>query len=259
MRVTPRVWIGFAVFVGYLALITVVQLSSGIPFPEWGDNARNLFFGSGLSLIIASIVLAAVITGLGWWRPVLREREPSRHRWALIAPALMALIAIAGLIGSEWSAVSGAFLAAALVLLLVGFTEEVTVRGVLLVALRSRMPEVWVWLITTAAFALMHLVNIVLGQSVASTLSQVFSAFMFGNVLYVLRRVAGTLLPAMALHALWDFSLFIQGTGAVAPFAGVVGVLLFPAWALSLVAVFFVVRGADERVASGLRPTRSLA
>lgn len=259
MRVAPRVWIGFAVLVGYLALITVVQLSSGIPFPEWGDTARNLFFGSGLSLIIATVVLAAVITALGWWRPVLRERDPSRHRWALIAPAVMAVIAIVGLIGSEWSAVSGAFLAAALVLMLVGFTEEVTTRGVLLVALRSRMPEVWVWLITTAAFALMHLVNIVLGQSVASTLSQVFSAFMFGNVLYVLRRVSGSLLPSMALHALWDFSLFIQGTGTVAPIAGVVGVFLFPAWVLGLVAVVFVIRGADERVDSGLHPQRALA
>jgi len=259
MRVTPRMWIGFAVFIGYVALVIAVQILGGVPFPEWGDSPRNLFFGPDLSLIIAAIVLVVVITGLGWWGPVLRDRVPSRHRWVLIVPLVFAVIAITGLVGAEWSAVDGAFLAAALVLLLVGFTEEITTRGVLLVALRSRLAEVWVWLITTAAFALMHLSNIALGQDVPATLSQVFSAFMLGNVLYILRRATGSLVPAMVLHALWDFSLFIQGTGTVAPFAEYVGVLTFPAWALSVVALIFVIRGARERVDGRPRPQRTLA
>ena len=259
MRVTPRVWIGFAVFVGYVALVIAVQTLGGVPFPEWGDNPQNLFFGPVLSLLIATVALVAVISGLGWWGPVLRDRERSRHRWALIAPLVFAVIAIAGLAGAEWSAVDGAFFAVALLLLLVGFTEEVTTRGVLLVALRSRLAEVWVWLITTSAFALMHLSNVLLGQDVPATLSQVFSAFMFGNVLYILRRATGSLVPAMVLHALWDFSLFIQGTGTVAPFAEYVGVLTFPAWALSLVALIFVIRGTHERVDVTHRTGRSVA
>lgn len=98
-------------------------------------------------------------------------------------------------------------------MLLVGFTEEVTFRGVLLVGLRTRFREVWVWLITTTAFAAAHLVNIVLGRAVAETVEQVFFAFLAGTVFYVFRRVTGSLIPAMILHALWDFANFANTVG----------------------------------------------
>ncbi len=44
----------------------------------------------------------------------------------------------------------------------------------------------------------------------ASTLQQVVFAFTVGLTYYVTRRISGTLIATMALHALWDFSTFIQ-------------------------------------------------
>ncbi|MBF4603381.1 CPBP family intramembrane glutamic endopeptidase [Curtobacterium sp. VKM Ac-2884] len=248
MRVAPKVWIGVVVFVGYAALVVGIQAATGIDYTRWGDSARNLFLGAGLSLIVATVVLAIVTTLLGWWGPALRERHRARHRWPLIAPILLAVIAVVVLVASDWKAVSGAFLVAALVLVLVGFTEEIVARGLLLVALRSRLSEFWVWLITSVLFGVMHLSNSLLGQPLSATLPQVGFAFLVGTSFYIVRRCTGSLIPAMILHGLWDFAQFISGNGtpgAAAPFAQA---FVFVVGALALVSVGFVIRGADERL-----------
>lgn len=256
MRVTPRIWIGLAVFVGYVLLVLVVQSSSGIPYTRWSESAGNLFFGAVLSLVIATVILVPLITWLGWWRPVLRERERARHRWPIIAPILLAGIAVVGLAAADWDAVSGAFLLAALGLCLVGFTEEIVTRGVLLVSLRTRLSEVWVWLISSALFALMHLLNIALGQPVPGTLAQVAAAFCTGTVFYILRRTTGSLIPAMVLHALWDFNIFVLSNGTPGPAAGFIQTLYFPVIVFALISVAFVIRGASERITAGDLPDR---
>ena len=85
LRVRPRIWIGFAIWIGYLVLVFTIQKLGGVPFPEWGDSGSNLFFGAGLSLIIATIALVITTSLLGWWRPALFEAAKSRHRWPIFA------------------------------------------------------------------------------------------------------------------------------------------------------------------------------
>ncbi|ROP74060.1 CPBP family intramembrane glutamic endopeptidase [Curtobacterium sp. PhB115] len=255
MRVAPRVWIGFAVIIGESILVIGIQAMTGISYTAWGDSARNLFLGAGLSLIAAAVALTVVTTTLGWWGPAFRDRHRSTHRWPMIAPILLAVMAVVGLAAADWGAVSGAFLGAALVLLLVGFTEEITYRGLFLVALRSHVSEVWVWFLTTALFALSHLSNSLLGQPLAETLPQVLFAFVVGTVFYIARRTTGSLIPAMVLHGLWDFNQFIQGNGTPGDAAGFAQAFLFPVGALALVGVAFVIRGAHEQLPAGSRPT----
>ncbi|MEV8213236.1 CPBP family intramembrane glutamic endopeptidase [Leifsonia sp. NPDC077715] len=245
LRVRPRVWIGLAIWLGYLILVVLVQLASGIPYTAWGDSAGNLFFGAGLSLIVASVALAITTSLLGWWRPALFEAERSRHRWPILVPILMALLAVVSLLLTDWSAVDLPFFAAAVVLLLVGFTEELTARGLLLVGLRSRLGEGWVWFLTSLLFGLMHGVNILLGQDVFATVIQIVFAFTAGTVFYIVRRVTGTLIWAMVLHAVWDFSQFLVGYGDPSPYAPIVNVFVPVIGVLALVAVPFVLRGAD--------------
>lgn len=255
-RVRPRIWIGLLIFLGYVALVTVVGRVSGVDYDELGDNAANLFQGAGISLILGAVVLAVTTTWLGWWRPALFERKRS-VRWPIITPVLLATAMLFNLIGSDWDSYDGAFFAASLVLLLVGFTEEMATRGLLLTGLRSSLHEAWVWLITSTLFALMHLINIFLGQPIAPTLQQVLFAFMAGTVLYILRRVTGTLLWSMVLHALWDFSTFAVGHGEANFLSGLSVLVQIPAFILALIAVAFVIRGAEER--TGPSPRRTAA
>lgn len=254
MRVHPKVLIGLAIWAAYIVLVFVIQVSSGIPFPEWGDSAGNLFRAAGLSLIIASVLLAATTSLLGWWRPALFDRHRSAHRWPIIAPIIMTALAVVNLLGVDWSAYSGAFFAASLALALVGFTEEIVHRGLLLVALRTRFTEGLVWFLSTLLFGVMHLVNIGLGQGVVPTIQQAALAFGGGTIFYIFRRTTGSLIPAMVLHGLWDFSFFADGVGTASGVVGITSLLYIAVIVFALISVRWVIVGADERI-PGVQPT----
>jgi len=247
VRVRPRVWIGLAIYIGYVALVFIIQRLTGIPYDHLGDNGRTLFVGAGLSLIIAAILLAVTTSLLGWWRPALFERHHA-PRWTLIAPILMVIALVINLASTDWGSYDLSFFGASIVLVLVGFTEELTTRGLLLTALRSRLAEGWVWFITSALFALMHLLNAASGQAFGPTLQQVGFAFLGGTIFYILRRATGSLIWAMVLHGLWDFSTFAVTHGTPSPLAGFGTILYAIAGVIGLITVAFVIRHADERV-----------
>lgn len=247
LRVQPRVWIGLVIWVGYIVVVFAIQKSTGIPYDTWGDSAGNLFFGAGLSLIVATILLAITTSLLGWWGPAIHEAQRSRHTWPIFVPILVAVAAVLNLAGTDWSAYSGAFLGASLVLLLVGFTEEIVHRGLLLTALRSRFAEVWVWLLSSALFAVMHFVNVLLGAPFVGTVSQVGTAFLMGTALYILRRVTGSLIWAMVLHGVWDFSVFAAGVGTPSGVSVIANLLYLLVGIVGVAIVWVVIRGVDER------------
>lgn len=259
LRVQPRVWIGLLILIAYVAIVFAIQVLSGVPFTDFGDNGANLFLGAGVSLIVTAVLLAITTTLLGWWGPALHDRHPARHRWPLIAPGLMAVGLLINLVSTDWGSYDVAFFGASLVLLLVGFTEELTTRGLLLVGLRSRLSEVWVWLITSALFGLMHLVNALNGADLGPTVTQVLSAAGGGTIFYVLRRVTGSLVWAMVLHGLWDFSVFAVGHGTGGPLRSVGGILEIVGILVALAALPSVLRGADERLLTEQRSTARTA
>ena len=160
----------------------------------------------------------------------------------------MAVALIINLASTDWGSYDGGFFAASIVLILVGFTEEMANRGLLVVGLRSKLGEGWVWFISSALFALMHLTNVFTGQPLAPTLQQVGLAFLAGTVFYITRRTTGTLIWAMVLHGLWDFSTFAVGHGTAGPFAGLGGILNIIVGVLALIVVAFVIRGSNERL-----------
>ncbi|WP_248152823.1 CPBP family intramembrane glutamic endopeptidase [Microbacterium aoyamense] len=248
LRVRPRVWIGIVIYFAYVVVVFGVQKATGVPYTDLGKSGENLFLGAGLSLIVAAILLAITTTALGWWRPALFDRHRAAHKWPLIAPVVMVVALITNLVATDWGSYDVAFFGASLVLLLVGFTEELTTRGLLLVSLRSRLSEVWVWLLTSALFGLMHLVNAASGQPIGPTLQQVAFAFGAGTIFYILRRVTGSLVWAMVLHGFWDFSTFAVTHGTPGPLAASSGILEITAIILAFIAVAFVIRGADERL-----------
>jgi membrane protease YdiL (CAAX protease family) len=244
MRVQPRAWVGLGAFVLYLVVVVAIQATSGVPYTEWGDSAGNLWRGAVISLVVGAVVLALVTSLLGWWRPALRERRTTRARWTIIAPALLLVAMIGNLAQTDWSAVGTDFVLAALALgVFVGFNEELTSRGLLLVGLRGSTREIWVALVSSLLFGMMHGVNIFLGQSLGATIPQVGQAFLMGLIFYILRRVTGSLLWAMVLHGAWDFSVFaLEVTGGSNPLT----ILMLLAGVLALATFWFAARDAGE-------------
>jgi len=246
MRVTPRVWIGFAIFVGYVFVIYLVTKLSGVPFPEIGTSAESTWRGAVLDLSIAAVLLAVTTSLLGWWRPALFERKRSHHTWPIFVPIIMFLAAIANLFTTDWTKFDASFVLSLIALgVFVGFCEELMSRGLVLTSFRSRLPEVWAWLLTTLLFGGMHLVNAALGAPLSNSLAQAGLAAMSGTAFYILRRTTGSLIWAMALHGLWDVSVFAVGFAPLGtPFGSFLGPVV---GVLSLAVVYWVIKGADEK------------
>ena len=256
MRVSPRPLIGIAVWLGYVIIVAVVGFLSGVAYNHIGDSAETLFRGAVLFLAVGAVYLIIVTSILGWWRPALFERERSRHRWPIIAPALMAVSIVVSLPLVDWSTIDAGYLLGLLALgVIVGFNEELATRGLMLTGLRARQREVWVWLTTSVLFGLMHAVNIFLGAPIGQTLLQVGAAFLGGTAFYIVRRVTGSLVWAMLLHGAWDFTTFATGHGTVGPpigvFIGVVGEVA------ALVVVFWTFRSVNGRPMASAAPLSS--
>ncbi|MHA7984240.1 CPBP family intramembrane glutamic endopeptidase [Rathayibacter sp. CAU 1779] len=250
MRVAARWWIGLLVWLAYVVVVLVVGTVAGVPYTAIGDSASNLWRGADLFLVCGAVVLIVIASALGWWRPALFEKSTSKHRWPIVAPALMAFAALLTLaFGIDWGGIDLAYIVPLLLLgVMVGFNEEFTTRGLLLVGLRANLREPWVWFITSALFGLMHAGNLAFGAPLPGTLQQIGLAFLGGTGFYIVRRVTGSLIWAMVLHGLWDFTTFASGH-APGPLA--FGLFLgIAAEVLALIFVFFTFRGKADVVSS---------
>jgi len=255
MRIQPRPSLAWAIGIGYPLLFLVLELIIGIDYDKIGTTTDTIVKGIVVPVAIGSLVLIVVATLLGWWRPVLRElpEGPARPpRWLLAVPIL---VFIATLLGIDYGNLGD--MGAAMILWLaigtlgVGFSEEITYRGLALVGFRGGYSEVKVWLFTSLLFGLLHGVNLILGQGAVLTVRQVIFAFVLGSIFYAIRRISGTIVVVMVLHALWDFGSFShvagKATGATAVQTDITtaGAGLLQSL-LVLVAVVLVIVGAKK-------------
>lgn len=238
MKVAPAWPIAVGIYVAYNAIIFATWATVGA---DYRDLVSERVVGSSvvLPMALGALFLAAAVSRLGWWRPVLFEPVRAGPRWALVLVALV----IAGFVGTTalaipWSALAPThLLLIAVGTLLVGFNEETLTRGVLLTGLRGSTSSEWRACVgSSLLFGAMHLPNALFGMPLIGAPIQFVLATLMGFALYVLRRSSGTLLLPMVAHAAWDFvSLCSQTTHArseVSPFfqvgayvSGIVAVL----------------------------------
>ena len=220
MRVTPRPSWAWIITIGYALLFLALEAIMGIGYDEIGATTGNIIRGIVIPLAIGTVVLAVVTTALGWWRPVLRELPdgpPRPPRWLLAVPILLFITTLVGIDYGNLGDMGGAMILwLALGTALVGFSEEITYRGLAVVGFRGGYSEVRVWLFSSIMFGLLHGVNVILGQGAMLTIRQVILAFVIGSVFYAIRRITGTIIIPMALHALWDFGTFTHVAGKTA-------------------------------------------
>ncbi|WP_168209133.1 CPBP family intramembrane glutamic endopeptidase [Agromyces intestinalis] len=249
LRVAPRVWLGVLALVIYLAVFYGVWIFNGIDYLHIGDDEDTLFKWYFAPLLAGTIVITIVVSIYGWWRPSLFETRKRLPGWVWILPGLLALAAVANLFAGDTSRLTPTMLLLLVAgSVLVGFNEELVTRGQLVVALRSRFGELGVWFFSTLLFGLIHLPNTLFGTGVAG-ISQVGITFLIGSVFYLLRRVSGTLIFAMVLHGLWDFSTFAAAKAT--DFAGFGGLAI----GIAAVIVAIVLTRRESRADKAARTT----
>ncbi|MDC7122666.1 CPBP family intramembrane metalloprotease [Cellulomonas fimi] len=203
------------VFVVYVAIVIGLMRASGVGYEHFFDSADSTLRSAVLPLAAGAVWLTVFVVWARWdhvWRDA-RRLPTGWLLWSL--PVVMTVTAVLHLLGVDWGAFDpGHVLAVLLASVLVGFAEETLFRGVVLRALRQgRRSEAAAALWTTLWFGAFHLTNLLLDEPGA--VIQVVFAALSGLGFYLVRRGTGTIVAAMALHGLWDFSTFLSSTHAV--------------------------------------------
>lgn len=147
---------------------------------------------------LALVVVAGLVALLGGARGVLTERHRLRTRVGVVALLGYVALSLARALTPVAPGSADYLLALCAAVTAVALVEELTFRGVLVAGLRRAAPEWVVWLVSTVTFALAHLVG---GEGSAY---QVATTLLVGSACYLARRVTGSLLGPVVLHALYD-------------------------------------------------------
>lgn len=207
--------IGWPFVIGWFVVHTVVWISlvklvPGDDFVEYDDLG---LLGTPwvrqfvIALVVVAVLQVAAVQWLGWWGDVLRDGLGARA-WMWAPVAYIVVLTVVQLAREGLSDVPAHYwIGVSATTLLVGFTEELSFRGVLLVAARRLTSERNAWLVSSALFGLFHLPNAVLGQSIGGSVFQVVMTALIGSAFYCLRRTSGSLVPCIVLHAVYDWVL----------------------------------------------------
>lgn len=166
----------------------------------------------GVAGAAAFLVTAVLLAG---WRDT-GFRAPSPHGWwkLLWLPALyLAALGVLGLTTGRLGI--GAVTMVLINTAMVGFSEELAFRGVLWGGARKALPFWGAFLLVSVAFGSVHVFNAMLTGELAAAGVQALNAFMSGAAYLAIRIRTRSIIPIMVIHALWDFVVFLAGSGAV--------------------------------------------
>lgn len=99
----------------------------------------------------------------------------------------------------------------ALTTLLVGFSEEMVFRGILLPILLEKRTILRSVVISSLLFSGFHLVNLLAGIPITNTLIQLVHTFIFGIIFACIFILSKNIIPQILFHAIWDFCTLSQG------------------------------------------------
>lgn len=213
-RLKPTLLNALLIVIVYAAILVVIEMFMGVPYTEFSKSINNMFMGVLIPIAIGSVILTSIALWSGWWKDLWRDKYHIKdHGWMHIFLVLFIVaISMNFLVGHISSLSSTYILVTLMATILVGYSEELLTRGLLICGARgSGFSEVKVFYIVMIVFGFIHGINFVNGQSLAITIEQMFMAGLLGGVFYTIFRKTGFLIVPMIVHALWDFSLFTQG------------------------------------------------
>ncbi|MGH2958915.1 MAG: lysostaphin resistance A-like protein [Solirubrobacterales bacterium] len=210
-RIEPSWKVALAVVVAYMAVILTIAQSLGSDYTTIVDTAHNAYIGAVIPLAVGGVLLTLFLIWARWdWIWGDPGKLPmTKLLW--IPPVLVVLGIVVRTTGVEWERLpTDLIIAIALAGILVGYSEEILFRGIVLRSLRTDgRSEAHAAIFTTIGFGLMHLLNIAGGAPVLGTFGQVVLAAISGFAFYLVRRGTGLIIYAMIGHGLWDMSTFL--------------------------------------------------
>lgn len=185
--VVVGIWLAISIAIGLLPLIV----------PSI-DNTLIRAFGQ----IVLAVAMGLIAVLVGWRRV---EPQAGRVRSALVIVIALVIAALPFALGVRIEGI-GWFVFIVVMELIVGFSEELAFRGLILYALLPK-GRITALLVSSVLFGGVHLANILYGSAVGITLLQVLGASVFGFGLGAIVLRTGALWPVMLIHALANIAL----------------------------------------------------
>ncbi|MDP5348040.1 MAG: CPBP family intramembrane metalloprotease [Paracoccaceae bacterium] len=202
-----RLAIALAAFVVWIA-ITII--GGNITTGGEGSLLDSVQSGIGWTWVVAAGFILAVVLWQGW-HDVALNRWADVRGWRLTWLPMIYIVGALGFATFMGLPPVTALLIILVNTLLVGFSEELMLRGAVLQGFRHAT-SIWpAVLLTSVAFGAMHSLNVFVTGDLQAALVQSCAAFLSGLVFIALRLRTGSLWPPIIVHALWDFATFTLG------------------------------------------------
>jgi hypothetical protein len=215
--VQPTISLLLGIFVAHvviwIGLVRLVPGGDGVDYPDLGTLGTPWVRQFVIPLLVVLAFQVVIITRLGWWKSVLREPSRTTRRWLVVFPVVVFVLGLTRFLSDGFAGDAGSsyLIGCIVTMTLVGLTEEITFRGIQQVGARRVFTREWQAVVfASVLFGLFHTPNIVIGAEVGDALRQTVFTAIIGTAFYCLRRVSGSLIPCIVLHAVYDF-LLIQG------------------------------------------------
>lgn len=218
-RVKPSMMAAIIILVVYMAVFSTIWIINNVDYKTIGKTIESTKLHYAMPTIVSSFIVACLLTIFGWWRIVLFDKEKNGPKWIWLGVFIMLVLAILNFSDINFSNISSDLLLYSILGGIgVGFGEEIITRGSLLVGLNSKnYSENKVLIFSSLIFAAIHLPNMLFGSPVVATLIQLVLAFIIGSLLYITRRLSGSIFLPIFLHGFWDSSLFLPGAVGAKP------------------------------------------
>lgn len=175
-----------------------------------GDALGETLGFRGLTAILLTVLLLVMIVYLrtsgGLDRYGVRVVAPKTLRLTLFYLPLFAITFLQYGKGFATSLDGWTVLFALVLVVAVGFIEEILFRGFLLHALRRRGNVTRAILISGVTFGIGHIVNLLRGYSPTDQAVQLVAAILIGIALAYCVVLTGSILPGVAFHVLFNLS-----------------------------------------------------
>lgn len=199
----------------WTGLVLLIPGSDGIDYDRLGDASTPWVRQFVVPLVAVFVLQCIVLTRSHLWREVFVEAPRARRPWMWLPALLLLVVGTGALLRNGLSDASARYwIGMTTTMVLVGTTEELSFRGLLLVGARREWGSERVAVVfSSVLFGLFHLPNWLMGQGGLVTVRQVGVTAVLGLAFYLLRRASGTLLTCIILHTVYDW-LLIQGSFA---------------------------------------------
>lgn len=209
----------FPLFVVHTAVWTLLVLTLAgedrVTYDMLGSASTPWVRQFVIALLVILAIQVAFITREKWWSEVLRDRPRSAKLRTWIPAMFIVLVVVVKLANEGISdAPASYWVGMTMTMALVGITEELTFRGIVVVGARRQWGDerkALLW--SSALFGLFHFPNWWFGQDLGVTLRQVVFTAIMGMAFYSLRRASGMLVVCIILHAAYDWVLIQSAFG----------------------------------------------